>query len=65
MDRSLKMGTPEPGFYYHAGMIAAALERKPDAMKLLDRALALNPKFDISQAPIAAKALADLRAATS
>jgi len=63
MDRALKTGTREPGFYYHAGMIAAALEWKPDAMKLLERALALNRKFDISQAPIAARALADLRRA--
>jgi len=65
IDRALKMGTPEPGFSYHAGMIAVALNRKLDAKKLLERALALNPKFDIGQAPIAAKALADLRAATS
>jgi len=63
MDRALKMGPPEPGFHYHAGMIAAALSRKADAQKHLDRALALNPNFDVSQAPIAAKALADLRVA--
>jgi tetratricopeptide (TPR) repeat protein len=62
MDRALKMGTPEPGFTYHAGMIAAALDRKPEASKYLQRALALNPKFDISQAAIAEKALARLRA---
>ena len=61
MDRALKMGTPEPGFHYHAGMIASALGRKPGAKKHLERALALNPKFDISQAPIAEKALAKLR----
>ena len=58
MDRALKVGTPEPGFYYHAGMIAAAVGRKQDAAKHLQHALALNPKFDISQAPIAEKALA-------
>ena len=60
MDRALKMGTPEPGFHYHAGMIAAALDRKPEAKKHLERALALNPKFDISQASIAEKELARL-----
>ena len=38
-------------------MIAAALGRKPDAKKYLERALSLNPKFDIRQAPAAAKAL--------
>ena len=59
MDRALKMDTPEPGFYYHAGMIALALGRKPDAAKLLARALELNPKFDPIQAPIAKKKLAE------
>ena len=62
MDRALKMGTPEPGFHYHAGMIAAALGRKPEATKHLESALAMNPKFDISQAAIAALELARLRA---
>jgi tetratricopeptide (TPR) repeat protein len=61
MDRALKMDTPEPGFYYHAGMIALALGRKPDATKLLARALELNPKFDPVQAPIANKKLAEAR----
>jgi tetratricopeptide (TPR) repeat protein len=58
---ALKLGTPEPGFYYHAGMIAAALGRKEDAVKLLERALELNPNFDPMQAPIAAQTLAGLR----
>jgi tetratricopeptide (TPR) repeat protein len=60
MDRALKMGTPEPGFFYHAGMIAIAQDRKQDAKNYLERALALNRKFDFSQAPIAQKALAKL-----
>jgi len=29
MDRALRMGTPEPSFRHHAGMIAAALNGKP------------------------------------
>jgi len=61
MDRALKMGTPEPGFHYHAGMIAFALDRKPEAMKHLQRALALNPKFDTSQASIAEETLVRIR----
>jgi tetratricopeptide (TPR) repeat protein len=61
MDRALKMDTPEPGFYYHAGMIALALGRKPDAAKLLERALELNPKFDPVQSAIASKKLAEAR----
>jgi tetratricopeptide (TPR) repeat protein len=60
MDRALKMGTPEPTFYYHGGMIALALGRKADAAKLLRRALELNPKFDPIQAPIAAKKFAEI-----
>lgn len=61
MDRALKLDTPEPGFFYHAGMIALTLGRKPDAAKLLERALELNPKFDQAQAPIASKKLAEAR----
>jgi tetratricopeptide (TPR) repeat protein len=61
MDRALKMDSPEPGFFYHAGMIALALGRKPDAAKMLDRALQLNPKFDPVQAPVASKKLAEAR----
>jgi tetratricopeptide (TPR) repeat protein len=61
MDRALKMNTPEPGFYYHAGMIALALGRKADAGRLLQRALDLNPKFDPVQAPIAGEKLASVR----
>ena len=59
MERALRMDTPEPGFYYHAGMIALALGRNADAAKWLARALELNPKFDPIQAPIAAKKLAE------
>ena len=61
MDRALRMGTPDPGFYYHAGMIALALGRKPDARNYLERALALNRRFDPVQAPIAEKALSEAR----
>jgi tetratricopeptide (TPR) repeat protein len=59
-ERSLKMGTAEPSFSYHAGMIAAAQGRKAEARTHLERALAMNPKFDISQAAVARKTLAGL-----
>jgi len=55
--KALALNSPEPLFYYHAGMIADALGRKADAKKYLDRALALNPKFDIRQAEVARTAL--------
>jgi tetratricopeptide (TPR) repeat protein len=59
--KALAFGTPEPGFYYHAGMIANALGNKVDARKYLERALALNPRFDLRQAALAEAALRDAR----
>lgn len=58
---ALKMNTPEPQFHYHAGLIAAALGKKADAIQHLEQALSLNPKFDRRQAAAAARTLADLR----
>ncbi|MCU1273871.1 MAG: Tetratricopeptide 2 repeat protein [Bryobacterales bacterium] len=55
--KALQFATPEPGFYYHAGMIAHALGNKPEARKHLERALALNPRFDPRQSEIAEAAL--------
>jgi tetratricopeptide (TPR) repeat protein len=60
MQRALKLDTPEPALLYHAGMIAAANGKKPEAAKFLRRALQLNPKFDVLQAPIAANKLKEL-----
>jgi Tfp pilus assembly protein PilF len=40
-------------------MIALASGRKQDAVKLFQRALELNPKFDPIQAPIAQKKLGE------
>jgi tetratricopeptide (TPR) repeat protein len=57
---ALKLGTPEPSFHYHAGMIAAALGKKDEAKKYLERALALNPKFDLRQVARAEAALKEL-----
>jgi tetratricopeptide (TPR) repeat protein len=50
---ALSLGTTEPVFYYHAGMIAAALSKKEEAKVNLQKALALNPRFDIDQASAA------------
>ncbi|MGO4884328.1 MAG: tetratricopeptide repeat protein [Bryobacteraceae bacterium] len=54
---ALRMGTPEPSFYYHAGRIAAALGKPDDARRLLSRALELNPKFDLQGVAVAAQLL--------
>jgi tetratricopeptide (TPR) repeat protein len=58
--KALRMKTAEPVFYYHAGMIAAAAGRRAEARADLERALQLNPKFDLLQAAAAAKKLAGL-----
>jgi tetratricopeptide (TPR) repeat protein len=55
--RALQLGTEEAAFHYHAGMIAVALGRPRTAARQLGRALALNPTFDIRQAPVARAAL--------
>jgi Tfp pilus assembly protein PilF len=54
------MKTPEPVFYFHAGMTAAAMGKKADAKEYLERALALNPNFDARQAALAGTTLAGL-----
>ena len=60
--KAIRLNTPEPIFYYHAGMIAAAAGKKADAKINLERALSLNPKFDVRHAAVAAATLATLTA---
>src|SRR5262249_9118180 len=52
--KALVMKTAEPAFYYHAAMIAAALQENDRANGYLERALALNPKFDLRLAALQA-----------
>jgi tetratricopeptide (TPR) repeat protein len=58
---ALQLNTSEPMFFYHAGIIAAQLGKKDDARKYLQKALALNPHFDVEEAPAAQAALAKLQ----
>ena len=58
--KALELGTPEPSFYYHAGMIARALGDRETARRHLQRALSLNPDFDFKQAPVARQALKEI-----
>jgi tetratricopeptide (TPR) repeat protein len=51
--RALALGTPEPSFYFHAGMIASANGDREAALPHLRKALDLNPAFDFRNAPIA------------
>jgi len=55
--KALQFRTEEPAFYFHAGQIAAALGKKGEAAKYIERALELNPRFDLRQAEIAAATL--------
>lgn len=63
IERALRMGTRDARLLYHAGMIHAALGRADDASAFLERALALNPHFDLLHAAEARRALAALSAA--
>jgi len=56
--RALRLGTEDALLHYHAGMIAAAAGRGEWAARHLARALALNPHFDLRQAPLARATLA-------
>jgi tetratricopeptide (TPR) repeat protein len=43
--KALKLGTPEPKFYYHAAQIARAVGEDQEAQQYFDRLTSLNPKF--------------------
>jgi tetratricopeptide (TPR) repeat protein len=60
MQKAMRFQTPEPMFFYHAGLIDNELGKKDEAREMLKKALALNPKFDARQASIAGKVLKDL-----
>jgi tetratricopeptide (TPR) repeat protein len=60
-EKALELGTPEPAFYYHAGMIERALGQRDMARQHLERALALNAHFDPRQAPQAQAALKEIQ----
>ncbi len=58
---ALRLGTQDPALYFHAGMIASALGDSVTARGHLERALALNPDFSVSQAPVARQTLESLK----
>ncbi len=58
--RALSLGTKEPVYLFHAGMIAAAAGDSASARGFLSRALEINPAFDPVHAPEAAAALKTL-----
>jgi len=60
MEKAMRLGTSDPALHYHAGMIARAGGNAEDAKRHLTRALALNPKFDLRQAPVAQQTLEEV-----
>lgn len=54
---ALKLGTKDPKLLYHAGMIARASGDPTKGRALIEQALALSPRFDLLQAPLAEAAL--------
>jgi tetratricopeptide (TPR) repeat protein len=50
---ALSLGTPEPLFHFHAGMILDALGKREEAAHEFDTALALNPRWDFHQSALA------------
>jgi tetratricopeptide (TPR) repeat protein len=61
-DESLRLGTREPLYLFHAGMIAAAQGDSAEGRKFLARALELNPNFHPLHAPEAKRTLKRLEA---
>jgi Tfp pilus assembly protein PilF len=59
-ERALRYRTPEPSFYFHAGMIAASAGKTEEARSLLTHALDLNPQFDPDEAALARTTVASL-----
>jgi Flp pilus assembly protein TadD len=55
--RALSQHTEDAQLYYHAGMIERSLGNTALARTYLERALALNPGFNVIQARIARAAL--------
>ena len=50
IEHALALGTHDATLYYHAGMIALALDNKTQAREYLDEALSINPHFSILHA---------------
>lgn len=58
--QALRLGTHFAPYYYHAGMIEAALGHTTEAQSYLSSALMLNPNFGVLAVPVARAELAKL-----
>jgi tetratricopeptide (TPR) repeat protein len=61
--QALRLGTVDPSYYFHAGMIAKALGDRVLALRYLHRALRFNAHFSVRYAPEAVRAIRVLRGA--
>jgi len=57
--KAIALQTPEPMFYYHAGVIAITSGHVEAGKEMLRKALALNPNFAFPQAEDARERLAE------
>jgi len=62
-DQVMSLGTPDPKYFFHAGAIRAAAGDPASGRALLERALKLNPAFDLEAARECKDLLAKLDAA--
>jgi tetratricopeptide (TPR) repeat protein len=60
-EQALRLGTRDPSFLYHAGMIARRAGRADPARRLLGAVMAQSPRFNPLYAPRARRALEALR----
>jgi tetratricopeptide (TPR) repeat protein len=60
MREALQLGTQDAKLFFHAGMIARRSGDRVAAVDYLRRALALSPQFDLLQARVARRTLAEL-----
>jgi Flp pilus assembly protein TadD len=61
---ALRLGTRDARLFFHAGLIHEASGDRARARDFLARALRTNPHFDVLQAAVARRALADLEHGT-
>lgn len=62
---ALRLGTLDALLFYHAGMIENAAGNKAEARRWLEKALKLNPSFDLLQAKNAKEVLAKMESKES
>ena len=60
-DRALSLNTRDARLYYRAGMITLALGNRAAARNLLNKAIRLNPEFDLRQSEAARTELLQLK----